>query len=265
MDSVEIRHGDTNEGAAIGLGTYGSRSLAVGGSAILRCCKKVVEKGKTLAAQMLEAAPEDIEFDGGRFHVRGSRDRSQSLAEVAATAYGRGWADGSQEHGLEAVTYFDPAGTTFPFGCHVCAVEVDIETGAVSLLRYVAIDDCGVVVNPMIVEGQIQGGITQGLAQALFEELVYDPDGGQLKTGSLADYLVPTVNEVVNYELDRTVTPTPLNELGAKGVGEAGTIGSAAAVINAICDALAPFDIRHVDMPASPDRIWELLQKARVN
>jgi len=260
IDAIDVRHGDTNEGAAFGLGTYGSRSLAVGGIAILRCCDKIVEKGKTLAANLLEASQEDIAFDDGRFYVRGSRGHSRTLADVAVAAYGLGWVDGSQEHGLEAVTYFDPAGTTFPFGSHACVVEVDIETGSVKVLHYAAVDDCGTVVNPMIVDGQIQGGITQGLAQALLEEVVYDQDGGQLKSGTLADYLMPTANETLNYDLDRTVTPTPLNELGAKGAGEAGTIGSSAAVINAICDALAPFGISHVDMPASPDRIWSLLR-----
>ena len=265
LTSVEIRHGDTDQGAAIGLGTYGSRSLAVGGVAIVRCCRKVIDKATTLAAELLEAAPEDVEFEEGRFHVRGSRNRNRTLGDVAAAAYGAGWVGGGHEHGLEAVTYFDPIGTTFPFGAHACAVEVDIETGAVKILRYVAVDDCGPVINPMIVEGQIHGGITQGLAQALLEEVTYDQESGQLRSGTLADYLVPTINEAPEYELDRTVTPTPLNQLGVKGVGEAGTIGSSAAVINAICDALSPLGVTHIDMPASPDRIWELIHRPRVS
>jgi carbon-monoxide dehydrogenase large subunit len=260
LASIEVRHGDTDQGAAIGLGTYGSRSLAVGGMAIIRCCRKIVEKARSLAAELLEAAPEDVEFQEGRFHVRGSRDRSRSLAEVAAAAYGSGWTDGTQEHGLEAITYFDPAGTTFPFGTHACVVEVDIATGAVRILRYVAVDDCGPVINPLIVEGQIHGGIAQGIGQALYEEVTYDPDSGQLRSGSLADYLVPTANEIPAFELDRTVTPTPLNDLGVKGVGEAGTIGSSAAVINAVCDALSPFGVTHFDMPATPDRIWTVIR-----
>jgi carbon-monoxide dehydrogenase large subunit len=265
LNSVEIRHGDTDQGAAIGLGTYGSRSLAVGGLAIVRCCRKVIDKAKALAAELLEAAPEDIEFEEGRFNVRGSRERNRSWADIAAAAYGVGWAGQGHEHGLEAVTYFDPLGTTFPFGTHACVVEVDVATGAVKIVRYVAVDDCGPVINPMIVDGQIQGGITQGLAQALFEEVAYDAASGQLRSGTLADYLVPTINEAPQYELDRTVTPTPLNELGVKGVGEAGTIGSSAAVVNAICDALAPLGITHIDMPASPERIWGLIQARQLN
>jgi carbon-monoxide dehydrogenase large subunit len=164
---------------------------------------------------------------------------------------------------LEAIAYYDPPDTVFPFGTHVAVVEVDPVTGSVDLQRYVAVDDCGNVVNPLIVDGQIQGGITQGLSQALFEEVVYDAETGQLRTGTLVDYMVPTANEVVDYELDRTVTPTPLNELGVKGVGEAGTIGSSAAIINAICDALAPLGVKHVDMPAAPDRIWQAVQGGR--
>jgi carbon-monoxide dehydrogenase large subunit len=259
-ESVEVRHGDTREGPALGLGTYGSRSLPVGGIAILKACGKVVDKAKQLAANMLEAAPEDIVFDRGRFHVKGLPDRFKTIEEVAAQAYGAGFQDGVQEHGLEAIAYYDPPDNVFPFGTHIAVVEVDIETGAVNLQRYVAVDDCGNVVNPVIVDGQIQGGITQGLSQALFEEVVYDSETSQLKTGTLVDYLVPTANEVIDYELDRTVTPTPHNELGVKGVGEAGTIGSSGAIINAICDALAPLGIRHVDMPANPDRIWRLLR-----
>jgi carbon-monoxide dehydrogenase large subunit len=259
-EQVEVRHGDTGEGPALGLGTYGSRSLPVGGMAVLRACNRVAEKAKSLAAHMLEAAPEDVVFEQGRFHVKGSPDRFKTMRDVAAQAYGSGFADGSGEHGLEATSYYDPPDTVFPFGTHVAVVEVDPQTGGVDLLRYVAVDDCGNVVNPLIVEGQIHGGITQGLSQALFEEVVYDSDSGQLRTGTLVDYMVPTANEVVDYELARTVTPTPLNELGVKGVGEAGTIGSSGAVINAICDALAPLGIKHVDMPAAPDRLWRLLQ-----
>jgi carbon-monoxide dehydrogenase large subunit len=261
-DQVDVRHGDTREGPAVGLGTYGSRSLPVGGMAILRACGKVVDKAKQLAAQMLEAAPEDVVFESGRFHVKGSPDRYKTIHDVAAQAYGAGFQDGTGEHGLEAVAYFDPPDTVFPFGTHVAVVEVDAVTGRVELQRYIAVDDCGNVVNPLIVDGQIQGGITQGLSQALFEEVVYDAESGQLKTGTLVDYMVPTACEVVDYELDRTVTPTPLNQLGVKGVGEAGTIGSSAAIINAICDALAPLGVKHVDMPAAPDRIWRAINQS---
>ncbi len=167
------------------------------------------------------------------------------------------------EQGLEAVSYFDPPNFTWPFGAHICVVEVDPDTGAVDMRKYIAVDDCGNVINPMIVDGQIVGGIVQGIAQALFEEVVYDDESGQMRTGTLTDYMVPTANEIPEMVLERTVTPSPSNELGVKGIGEAGTIAASAAVINAICDALAPFGIKHVDMPASPDRLWKLMDNAR--
>jgi carbon-monoxide dehydrogenase large subunit len=166
------------------------------------------------------------------------------------------------EQGLEAVSYFDPPNFTWPFGTHICVVEVDSDTGAVDIRKYIAVDDCGNVINPMIVDGQIHGGIVQGIAQALYEEVVYDDESGQLRTGTLLDYSVPTANEIPEFVLDRTVTPSPTNELGVKGIGEAGTIASSAAVINAIVDALSPLGIKHVDMPASPDRLWKMIKEA---
>jgi carbon-monoxide dehydrogenase large subunit len=167
------------------------------------------------------------------------------------------------EQGLEAVAYFDPPNFVWPFGTHIAVVEVDAETGHVALLRYVAIDDCGNIINPMIVEGQVHGGVAQGIAQALYEEIVYDDESGQMKTGTMTDYLVPTANEFPMFELGRTITPSPTNELGVKGIGEAGTIASSAAVMNAVCDALSPFGIKHIDMPASPDRVWRAIQVTR--
>ena len=261
-ESIELHHGDTAEGPAMGYGTYASRSLAVGGMAIMKSCHKVVEKAKKLAAHIMEAAEEDVVFDQGRFHVKGSPDKSKTLGEVAFASYGAGLPEG-MEQGLEAVSYFDPPNFTWPFGAHVAVVEVDAETGAVDLRKYVAVDDCGNVINPMVVDGQIHGGIVQGIAQALYEEVVYDDESGQLRTGSLIDYLVPTANEMPEFVLDKTVTPSPSNELGVKGIGEAGTIASSVAVINAICDALSPFGIKHVDMPASPDRLWKQIKDAR--
>lgn len=261
MENVEIRHGDTAEGPAMGYGTYGSRSLAVGGVAISRACQKVVEKGRKIAANMLEAHEEDVVFEGGEFSVKGSPDRKKAFGEVAFAAYGAGLPEG-MELGLEAVSYFDPPNLVWPFGAHLCAVEIDPETGGLELQKYVATDDCGNVINPMIVEGQLHGGIVQGIAQALFEEVVYDADG-TLKTASLLDYMVPTANEIPILVTDRTVTPSPTNELGVKGIGEAGTIASSIAVINAVCDALSPLGITHVDMPASPNRLWSLIQDAR--
>jgi len=260
-DQIELRHGDTAEGPAFGYGTYGSRSLAVGGVSILKASQKVRDKAKKIAANMLEAADEDVVFDQGQFYVKGSPDRRKAFGEVAMAAYGAGLPEG-MEIGLEAVAYFDPPNLVWPFGAHVCMVEVDPETGGVDLQKYVAVDDCGNVINPMIVEGQLHGGITQGIAQALFEEVVYEEDG-TLRTGTFLDYSMPTMNEIPNLTLDSTVTPSPTNELGVKGIGEAGTIAASAAVINAICDALAPFGIKHVDMPASPDRLWKQIEEAR--
>lgn len=258
-DSIDIHHGDTAEGPAFGYGTYGSRSLAVGGMSILKAAQRVREKARRIAAHMLEAAEEDVVFDQGHFAVKGSPDQRKTFAEVAFAAYGMGLPE-DMELGLEAVAYFDPPNFVWPFGTHICAVEVDPGTGSVQLLKYIAVDDCGTVINPMIVEGQLHGGIAQGIAQALFEEIVYDSEG-TLKTGTLLDYSLPTIAEMPKLTMERTVTPSPTNELGVKGIGEAGTIASSAAVINAICDALRPLGIKHIDMPASPDRLWQQMQE----
>jgi carbon-monoxide dehydrogenase large subunit len=231
--------------------------------AVRMASQKIVDKAHKIAAHMLEAAPDDVVFDQGRFHVRGNPTAAKGMAEVALAAYGASTnLPQGVEHGLESVAYFDPPNFVWPFGTHVCVVEVDPTTGSVDLLQYVAVDDCGNVINPMIVEGQLHGGITQGIAQALFEEVVYD-ENGQLMTGSLIDYLVPTANEIPAPVLDRTVTPSPSNELGVKGIGEAGTIAASAAVINAIVDAVSPFGITHVDMPATPDRLWKQIRDAQ--
>jgi aerobic carbon-monoxide dehydrogenase large subunit len=261
-DSIEIRHGDTAEGAAFGYGTYGSRSLAVGGMAVRTAGKQIVAKAQKIAANMLEASPDDVVFDQGRFHVKGNPGNAKTMAEVAFAAYGAGLPEGT-DHGLEATSYFDPPNFVWPFGAHICEVEVDPATGGVQLQQYVAVDDCGNIINPLVVEGQLHGGIAQGIAQALFEEVAYDPDTGQLMSGTLAEYLVPTANEIPTPVLDRTVTPSPSNELGVKGIGEAGTIASSVAVINAIVDALQPLGISHIDMPASPDRLWKQIREAQ--
>jgi carbon-monoxide dehydrogenase large subunit len=260
-ESVEIRHGDTGD-TPFGYGTYGSRSLAVGGMAIMASCHKVVEKARKLAAHAFEASEDDIVVDQGRYFVRGNPAEAKVLAELAFASYGAGLPEG-MEQGLEAVSYFDPPNFVWPFGCHICAVEVDPETGAVTIDRYVAVDDCGNVINPMVVDGQLHGGIAQGISQALFEEVRYDDETGQMLNGTMLDYLIPTMAEMPLFELDRTVTPSPTNELGVKGIGEAGTIASSAAVINAITDALAPFGIKHVEMPARPDRLWSMIKEAR--
>jgi carbon-monoxide dehydrogenase large subunit len=261
-DMIEMRHGDTGEGPAFGYGTYGSRSLAVGGMAVHKASKKVVDKARKLAAHIFEAAEDDVVFDHGQFYVKGSPDKRKALGEVAFASYGAGLPEG-MEQGLEAVAYYDPSNFVFPFGTHIAVVEVDTDTGDVELLRYVAVDDCGNIINPLIVHGQIHGGVAQGIAQALYEEVVYDDESGQMKTGTMLDYLVPTANEFPMFELEQTVTPSPSNELGVKGIGEAGTIAASAAVINAVCDALSPLGIKHVDMPASPDRLWKQIKEAR--
>ncbi len=260
MEQIDIRHGDTNEGPGFGYGTYGSRTLAVGGVAIAKACTKVVDKGKKVAAHLLEAAEEDIEFHNGKFTVKGSPDRSKAMGEVAFASYGQ--LPSGMEQGLEAVAYFEPPNFVWPFGAHVCEVEIDADTGAVKILKYAAVDDCGNVINPMIVDGQLHGGIAQSIGQALYEEMVYDDDG-QLRSATFLDYSMPSANEIPDIQLERQVTPSPTNELGVKGIGEAGTIAATAAIINAVCDALSPLGIKHIDMPASPDRVWKHIKEAR--
>ena len=259
-DDVEVLHGDTAI-APYGRDTYGSRSLPVGGVAVHMAAQKVVDKAKKIAAHMLEAAEGDIEFEGGKFAVAGSPDQNVTMADVAGAAY---LADNLPE-GMEPVLseefFFDPPNFTFPFGAHICVTEVDTETGFVKIRDYFGVDDCGPIINPTIVDGQLHGGIAQGVAQALYEEAVYDEEGN-LTTGSMVDYLVPGAPELPNYTLERTVTPSPSNAMGVKGVGEAGTIGAPPAVINSIVDALSPYGIEHVDMPASPWKVWQAIQDA---
>jgi aerobic carbon-monoxide dehydrogenase large subunit len=261
VDHVEVLHGDTAI-APYGRDTYGSRSLPVGGVAVHLACEKVVEKGKKIAAHMLEAAEEDVEFEGGRFSVAGSPNRNVTIQNVAAAAY---LADNLPE-GMEPLLNedytFDPPNFTWPYGTHICVVEVDTETGMVTIPKYVAVDDCGPVVNPAIVDGQLHGGIAQGIAQALYEEAVYDAEGN-LVTGTMVDYLVPGAPEIPNMILDRIETPSPTNPMGVKGIGESGAIAAQPAVINAVIDALSHEGVTHVDMPASPMRVWQALQEAR--
>jgi carbon-monoxide dehydrogenase large subunit len=262
-DDVDVLHSDTAI-SPYGMDTYGSRSLAVGGTAVWLATEKVIEKARAIAAHQLEVAPEDLEFSESAFNVKGSPDRSMPLAAVAFEAFTAHNLPDGMEPNLEASSHFDPPNFTFPFGTHICVVEVDTETGAVLLQQYVAVDDCGKQINPLIVEGQIHGGIVQGVAQALFEEAVYDADGNLL-TATLADYMVPSAAEFPSFVTDYTVTPSPSNPMGVKGVGEAGTIGSAPAAINAIVDALAPLGVTDIDMPASPQRVWETINTARGN
>ncbi len=260
LEAVEVIHGDTDQ-VQFGMGTYGSRSAAVGGSAIAKSVDKVIEKGKKIAAHLLEAAVEDVEFADGTFAVKGSPDKNVPLGGVALQAYLAHNYPADLEPGLSGTTFYDPANFTYPFGAHLCAVEVDTETGETTLLRYVAVDDVGNVINPMIVEGQVHGGVAQGIGQALWEEAVYD-ETGQLITASLMDYAVPKIHNLVSFELERTVTPCPHNPLGVKGVGEAGAIASPAAVVNAVHDALQPWGIENIDMPLRPEKIWRALRGA---
>jgi len=252
MEKVTVRHGDTDE-VARGVGTFGSRSLQLGGAAIHTAAEQVLDRARELAADLLEADPADIELDraNGAFHVAGAPAVSRSWAEVAASA-----------GGLEAEADFQAESPTYPFGTHVAVVEVDTETGLARLVRMVTCDDAGTVLNPLLVEGQRHGGIAQGVAQALYEWVRYDEDGNP-QTTNLADYTMVSAAELPSFELVTMETPTPVNPLGAKGIGESGTIGSTPAVQSAVCDALAPFGVRHVDMPCTPERIWEALGAAR--
>jgi carbon-monoxide dehydrogenase large subunit len=260
-EDVEVLHSDTAI-SPLGLDTYGSRSLAVGGIAIYQAVDKVVDKARTIAAHLMEAAEEDLEFSGGTFSVRGSPDHALPLAAVAFEAFTAHNLPDGVEPNLEASVTYDPPNFSWPFGTHICAVDVDTETGAVSVRSYVAVDDCGNQINPLIVEGQVHGGVVQGVAQALFEEAVYDDDGN-LTTSTLADYLVPAASDVPPITTASTITPSPTNPLGVKGIGEAGTIGAAPAVINAVVDALAPLGVIDVPMPASPQAVWSAIQSAR--
>ncbi len=261
VDDVDIVHGDTSA-VPMGMGTYGSRSLAVGGAALVMAARKVREKARKIAAHQLEAALEDIAFENGKFYVQGSPDKAKTIQEIAFAAYMGGNLPPDVTPMLEENHFYDPPNFVFPFGTHICMVEVDPETGVVKLLRYIAVDDCGPVINPMIVDGQVHGGLAQGIAQALYEYAVYD-ENGQLISGSMMDYAVPTAGELISFDLARTETPSPHQPLGVKGVGETGTIASTPAVVNAVVDALSPLGIKHIDMPLTPERVWHAIQEAR--
>jgi len=239
------------------MGTYGSRSLAVGGSAIVRSLDKIIEKGSKIAAHLLEASADDIEFANGNFTVKGT-DKSIPFGSVALTAYVPHNYPQDLEPGLDFSSFYDPANFTYPFGAHIAVVEVDPDTGKVKLLRFIAVDDVGNVINPMIVDGQIHGGLAQGIGQAMFEGAVYD-ENGQLLSGSYMDYTMPRADDLPSFEIDRTVTACPHNPLGVKGAGEAGCIGSTPAVVNAVMDALAPFGIKNLEMPLTAERVWRAM------
>jgi carbon-monoxide dehydrogenase large subunit len=263
MDDVDIVHGDTGS-VPFGMGTYGSRSASVGGTALLMSLNKIKEKGKKIAAHLLEASPGDMEFGNGQFFVKGSPQKAVPFGQVALVAYVPHNYPEGVEPGLEETSFYDPANFCFPFGAHACVVEVDQETGNVRILRYAAVDDVGNVINPMIVDGMVHGGITQGVGQALWEGAVYDDQSGQLVSGSMMDYALPKADMLPMYETDRTETPTPVNPLGVKGAGETGTIAATPAVVNAVVDALAGLGVDHFDvMPLTPERVWKTIQAAK--
>jgi aerobic carbon-monoxide dehydrogenase large subunit len=262
MEDIIVQLGDTL-GTPFGYGTYASRSAAVGGMAVYNSAQKIKEKAKRLAAHLLEASPDDMTFEGGKAFVKGSADKGKTIQELAGAAALAYSLPAGMEPFLDDVTYYDPPECTYPFGTHVCVVEVDKDTGQVKLLRYLAVDDVGKRINPMIVDGQIQGGIAQGVAQALWEGAVYD-ENGQLLSGSLMDYAVPKASFFPKFELGSTETPSPTNPMGVKGVGETGTIASSPAVVNAVVDALSPFGIKHLDMPLTPEKIWRNMESTKM-
>jgi aerobic carbon-monoxide dehydrogenase large subunit len=261
VENVEVVHGDTDK-IPFGMGTYGSRSLAVGGSALVKATDKIVAKAKKIAAHLLEAGEGDIEFRDGKFVVAGT-DRSKTFGEIALTAYVPHKYPAGLEPGLEESAFYDPKNFTFPAGCHVCEVEIDPDTGQVQVVDFTVTDDVGRVVNPIIVDGQIHGGVAQGIGQALLEGCVYDESSGQLLSGSFLSYAMPRAADLPSFRVGTHVTACTHNPLGSKGVGEVGSIGAPAAVISAVVDALAHLGVRHVDMPATPERVWRVIRDAQ--
>jgi aerobic carbon-monoxide dehydrogenase large subunit len=264
MDQVVVMHGDTH-GVPQAVGTFGSRSAAMGGSALVLASDRVVAKARRIAAHLLEASADDVALEDGAFKVAGAPDKHVTWADLAAAAYTSLDLPEDDEPGLEATAFFTPEAECYGFGTHLAQVEIDRDTGQLSLTKLVCVDDCGTLLNPLLVEGQVLGGLGQGLGQALLEQVVYTPDG-QLQSGSLGDYAVPRAADMPGLDtlvLGHTVTPSPLNPLGVKGVGEAGTVGVPAAVANAVADALAPLGIHHVDMPFTAEKLWRVLHHKR--
>jgi carbon-monoxide dehydrogenase large subunit len=261
IEDVTVEIGDTLN-TPFGYGTYASRQAAVGAVAVYNSLQKIKEKARRVGAHMLEADVEDVVFEDGKAFVKGAPDNAKTIQEISgAAALGYDLPEG-EEPFLDDTTYYDPPNCTFPFGTHIAVVEIDGATGEVKLERYIAVDDVGKVINPMIVDGQVHGGIAQGIAQALWEHGTYD-ESGQLTTSSLMDYAFPKAEFFPSFEVDRTETPTDVNPMGVKGAGETGTIASTAAVVNAVMDALAPLGIRHLDMPLTPERVWRAMGEAK--
>jgi carbon-monoxide dehydrogenase large subunit len=256
---IQVEEGDTDT-APYGLGTYASRSTPTAGAAAAMAARKIRDKAKKIAAYLLEVSEADLEWEPGKFFVRGAPQKSKTIQELAFAAYTNH--PQGMEAGLEATSYYDPPNLTFPFGSYICVVDIDSDTGEVKIRRFVSIDDCGNIINPMIVEGQIHGGLTMGMAPALFEEISYD-ESGNIQGGSFMDYLVPTAVETPKWEADFTVTPSPHHPLGAKGVGESATVGAPPAIVNAVVDALAHLGVRHIDIPITPEKVWRILNQHR--
>ncbi|MFI5261822.1 MAG: molybdopterin cofactor-binding domain-containing protein, partial [Candidatus Limnocylindrales bacterium] len=257
---IAIEYGDTDT-APYGLGTYASRSTPVAGAATAVAARKIRAKARLLAAHLLEANPDDLEWENGKFFVKGSPERSKTIQEISFAAYTNH--PQGMEAGLEAVDYYDPPNLTFPFGSYICVVDIDKGTGQVTVRRFVAVDDCGNIINPMIVDGQIHGGLTMGFAPSLYEEITYDELGNNLN-GTFMDYLLPTAVETPAWETDKTVTPSPHHPIGAKGVGESATVGAPPAIVNAVVDALWHLGVRNVDIPMTPQKIWRILHEKGV-
>jgi aerobic carbon-monoxide dehydrogenase large subunit len=257
-EDIDVVHGDTDR-TPFGLGTYGSRSTPVSGAATAIVARKVREKARIIASAMLEVAPEDLEWEKGRWFVQGDPDKGATIQEIAMGAHGSVELPEGVEGGLDSETVYNPPNLTFPFGAYICVVDIDPGTGKVTVRRFIAVDDCGTRINPMIIEGQVHGGLTDGVGMALMEVIAFDEEGNCLG-GSLMDYLIPTALEVPDWETGFTVTPSPHHPLGAKGIGESATVGSPPTIVNAVCDALAPYGVRHMDMPCTPSRVWEAMQ-----
>jgi aerobic carbon-monoxide dehydrogenase large subunit len=259
-EHVQVEEGDTDT-APYGLGTYASRSTPTAGAAGAVAARKIRAKARKIAAYLLEVSEDDLEWEPGKFYVKGAPQKSKTIQDIAFAAYTNH--PQGMEAGLEAVDYYDPPNLTFPFGSYICVVDIDRGTGAVSIRRFVAVDDCGNIINPMVVDGQIHGGLTMGMAPALMEEIQYD-ENGNIQGGSFMDYLLPTAMETPHWETDKTVTPSPHHPLGAKGVGESATVGAPPAIANAVVDALAHLGVRHIDIPITPFKVWQILKEKGV-
>jgi len=257
-EDIDVVHGDTDT-TPYGLGTYGSRSTPVSGAATALAARKARDKARIVASAMLEVAPDDLEWEKGRWFVKGDPEKGATIQEIAMAAHGVIELPAGVEGGLDAETVYDPPNLTFPFGAYICVVDVDPDTAKVKVRRFVAVDDCGTRINPMIIEGQVHGGLTDGVGMALMELIAFDEDGNCLG-GSLMDYLIPTALECPDWETDHTVTPSPHHPIGAKGIGESATVGSPPTIVNAIVDALKPYGVRHIDMPCTPSRVWDAMQ-----